>query len=77
MMSKKTGMIVSVIAGIGAINWGLVGLDNLVGVGGNLVDWLFASLGLPVLADLVYVVVGIAGVMLIVGCCGMCHKKNM
>lgn len=39
---------------IGAANWGLVGLFNF-----NLVEWLLG--GWPVLARLVYILVGVAG----------------
>lgn len=44
---------------VGAINWGLVGLGNYVGANFNLVDLLLG--GIPVLENLVYLVVGLAG----------------
>ena len=50
--------IALVLAIIGAINWGLIGLFNF-----NLVALIFG--GVPVLLTIVYVLVGLAGLWLI------------
>ena len=50
---------------IGGINWGLVGLSSLVNGGNwNVVNMILGSI--PVLEAIVYVLVGIAGVMALV-----------
>ncbi|MFA6585764.1 MAG: DUF378 domain-containing protein [Candidatus Paceibacterota bacterium] len=66
-------MIAKILVIIGGINWGLVGLGMLLGtVGGwNVVNMILGSI--PVLEAVVYVLVGIAAVMMIFGCkCGKC-----
>ncbi|MBW2984007.1 DUF378 domain-containing protein [Candidatus Woesearchaeota archaeon] len=55
--AKLIDTIVMVLVIVGAINWGLVGLFNL-----NLVTLIFR---LDILARIIYVLVGIAGVMAI------------
>ena len=64
--------IVKLLAGIGALNWGLVAFANL-----NLVEKL---LGMGTMASkVVYGVVGLAGVIVIVSLftgCKMCCKKT-
>ena len=45
---------------VGALNWGLVGLGNLVDANWNLVNLLLG--GFPTVEALVYVLVGLAGV---------------
>lgn len=45
---------------IGAINWGLVGLGNFLGSDLNVVSMLLGSV--PYAEDVVYVLVGLAGV---------------
>lgn len=44
---------------VGAINWGLVGLGQLVDANWNLVNLLVG--GIPTLEALIYVLVGLAG----------------
>jgi len=44
---------------VGALNWGLVGLGNLVDANWNLVNLVLGSM--PVLESIVYVLVGLAG----------------
>ncbi len=51
--------IVSIIVIIGAINWGLVGLFQF-----DLVHYLFNTI--PVLMNAVYIIVGIAGIVLLI-----------
>ncbi|WP_423062578.1 DUF378 domain-containing protein [Candidiatus Paracoxiella cheracis] len=53
---------------IGAVNWGLVGIANF-----NLVEFVFG--GLTIVTKIVYILVGISGIVLIYSaakCCSMC-----
>ena len=51
---------------VGALNWGLIGALNL-----NLVNWAVGAW--PMVERIVYLLVGLAGIMLIVGCrCSRC-----
>jgi len=52
---------------IGALNWGLVGLGGWFGGDWNVVSMLFGSW--PWLESLVYVLVGVSGVMALAGGC--------
>lgn len=52
---KTLDLIVAILLIAGAINWGLVGLFNF-----NLVATIFSFL--PILARIVYIVVGLAGI---------------
>jgi uncharacterized membrane protein YuzA (DUF378 family) len=45
-----------VLANIGAINWGLVAMKF------NLVEWLANLISLPVLATVIYALVGLSGI---------------
>lgn len=57
---------------VGAINWGLVGLGNFLGNNLNVVSLLFGSWSW--LENAIYVLVGLAGIMLVAGCkCHKCH----
>lgn len=59
MKSLHTVTFILVI--VGALNWGLVGLGNLLGSGGwNVVDMILGSW--PVVENLVYVLVGLSAV---------------
>lgn len=42
---------------IGALNWGIIGLSGF-----NVVGWIAASINLPILANIIYLLVGIAAV---------------
>ncbi|MCJ7479017.1 MAG: DUF378 domain-containing protein [Candidatus Nanohaloarchaeota archaeon QJJ-7] len=56
------GLVSLILIIVGALNWGLVGLGGFIGSDLNVVDIVFAqALGLGVLADLIYLLVGIAG----------------
>ena len=73
-MFKKTCFLCKIfglIAIIGALNWGLVGA-----LGINLVEQIFGS-GTG-LTRIIYIVVGISGLILLASCLGMCPgcKKN-
>jgi uncharacterized membrane protein YuzA (DUF378 family) len=68
-MHKLCGLLVFV----GGLNWGLVGLGMLMGkMGGwNLVNMILGSW--PMVEAIVYLLVGIAAVMMLVGCkCDKC-----
>ena len=52
--------IAVVLANIGAINWGLVAMNF------NLVEWLANLVSLPVLATIIYALVGISGIYCLV-----------
>lgn len=56
---------------IGAINWGLVGLGDLLGTNLNLVNLIFGRM--MWVEEFVYIAVGAAGVMTLIGCkCRTC-----
>lgn len=57
--------LVVVLAGVGALNWGLTAIFGL-----NLVERLLGSV--PVAAKAVYGLVGLAGLMLLVSLCKCC-----
>ena len=57
---KWLHMVSFMLVVVGALNWGLVGLGNLMGSNLNLVGMLFGSM--PMLESLVYVLVGLAAV---------------
>lgn len=67
---KNLHFVVFTLVVVGALNWGLVGLFNY-----NLVNALLGSL--PGLEKLVYVLVGVSGVVLVVthkNDCKICSK---
>lgn len=66
-------MIAKVLVVIGGINWGLVGLGMILGnpEGWNVVKMILGSM--PVLEEIVYILVGVAGVIMIFDCkCKKC-----
>ena len=68
-MAKTCGVLVA----IGGLNWGLVGLGMLCGVAGGwiVVNMIFGSW--PIVEGIVYLLVGIATVMVLIGCkCAKC-----
>ncbi len=68
-------MLAKVLVIVGALNWGLVGVGSLMGSEWNLVSMLLGSW--PMVEAIVYVVVGIAGVGMLVGCkCAQCNSCN-
>jgi uncharacterized membrane protein YuzA (DUF378 family) len=74
-MNKKCGCGVSKLAfwlmAIGGLNWGLTGLGGLLGMNLNVVNLIFGSV--MTLEAIVYLVVGIATVMSLMGCkCAKC-----
>lgn len=69
MMSKMCtpGMIAKVLVIIGGLNWGLVGAFNF-----NLVNTILGSW--PMVERIVYVLVGLAALMVAAHVAGMCKK---
>ncbi len=71
---KKCGIckLVALLAGIGALNWGLVALLGL--------DLVQAILGtVPTVAKVVYVLIGLSGIALLVSlvkCCPACTGQG-
>lgn len=64
-------MVAGILVVIGALNWGLYGLGMLMGAGNwNVVNWIFGSW--PALEAIIYVIVGIAGISMLVGLCKGC-----
>lgn len=68
-MAEKKGAlawIASILVVIGALNWGLVGLNSFsaVSYGWDLVALIFGSI--PWLAAIVYILVGLSGIWLLV-----------
>jgi len=58
---------------IGGLNWGLIGLGMILGKMGswNVVNMVLGSM--PVIEAIVYLLVGVAAVMKVIGCrCGKC-----
>ncbi|OGB83775.1 hypothetical protein A3F66_03480 [candidate division TM6 bacterium RIFCSPHIGHO2_12_FULL_32_22] len=56
-MCEQIHMVAALIASVGAINWGLIGLFNF-----NLVEQLASLLGSKeLIARIVYIIVGLAG----------------
>lgn len=62
-------MVAFVLAMIGALNWGLIGLGDLAHFNGNIVTMIFGSW--PILESTVYVLVGASAVFLLVT-----HKRD-
>ena len=55
---------------VGAINWGLVGVGHFLGTDLNVVNMLLGSW--PAVENIVYVLVGVAGVMTVAKGGGSC-----
>ena len=68
----KIGLWLTVI---GAVNWGLVGVSSFFGQNWNVVALLLGKM--PVVENIVYVLVGVAGVMVVLGCkCLTCKSAD-
>lgn len=52
-------LVALVLMVVGSVNWGLVGLGSWMGMNLNVVNLVLGSM--PMLANLVYVLVGLAG----------------
>lgn len=70
-MSKTCCKVCCLLVTIGALNWGLVGLGSFLDMNLNVVNLALGSV--PQLESIVYILVGLAGVMKIVksGKCSM------
>ncbi len=66
---KILHMLAFVLAMIGALNWGLIGLGAVAGFNGNIVNMLLGSW--PILESIVYILVGASAVFLMVT-----HKRD-
>jgi uncharacterized membrane protein YuzA (DUF378 family) len=68
-------MVAKVLAIVGGLNWGSIGAGRLFGNGGG--DWNFVSMllgSMPTLEAVVYVLVGLAALILVFGCrCSKCQ----
>jgi uncharacterized membrane protein YuzA (DUF378 family) len=79
MMHKcKGGCGVSKLAGfllvVGGLNWGLTGIGMLLGMNLNIVNLILG--GMPTIEAIIYLVVGIATVVSLMGCkCGKCKES--
>lgn len=69
---KSKCNVIDIIAGIlvfiGAINWGLVGIFDF-----NVVTAIFGDMNLA--TRIVYIVIGVAGLWMLYGCCRCCNKS--
>lgn len=79
IVMKEKGCVASSIGYylviIGALNWGLVGISDFTNTNLNLVYMIFG--GMSMLESLVYIVIGVAGVMLLIGCtCSTCTASR-
>ena len=64
-------MIGKVLLIIGGLNWGLVGVGMLMHSNWNVINMIFGSM--PTLEAIIYILVGVAAIMKIVGCrCKTC-----
>lgn len=72
-----TSKFAGVLVAVGGLNWGLAGVGMLLGSNLNVVNLLLGTL--PTVEAIVYVLVGIATVMVLMGCkcakCKSCHAS--
>ena len=66
--ATTVGKVAWILVLVGALNWGLVGLGNLLGFQGNVVELLLGSM--PTVENVVYVLVGLSAVYKAAKCCG-------
>jgi uncharacterized membrane protein YuzA (DUF378 family) len=69
MNSKTLHLVTWILIIVGALNWGVVGLGNLMGESWNVVSMLLGAW--PTLEQLVYALVGVSAVYEV-----LTHKKN-
>jgi uncharacterized membrane protein YuzA (DUF378 family) len=74
MMDKKSPlhMLSGILILVGALNWGLTGLGSFLGINLNIVNIILGSV--PTLENIVYLLVGAAGVLCILLCMGKKEK---
>lgn len=57
-------LIAMILVIIGGLNWGLVGITNILSTQFNLVEFIFTySIGLPIITDIIYIIVGLAAIV--------------
>lgn len=67
------GKVCGFLVFVGGLNWGLVGLGMLMDKDLNVVNMLLGKW--PMVEAIVYLVVGVAAIMALVGCkCGKCKS---
>ncbi len=66
---KALHMVAFLLAMVGALNWGLVGIGGFMGSNLNLVNLILG--GMPMIEWIVYVLVGLSAVYLV-----LTHKKD-
>ncbi|MBM3261774.1 DUF378 domain-containing protein [Candidatus Kaiserbacteria bacterium] len=75
---KMVHMVAFVLAMVGALNWGLVGVGMFAGGNWNLVYLILGSW--PIVESIVYVLVGLSAVWLVIqhkGDCKSCVASTM
>ncbi|HWO07685.1 MAG TPA: DUF378 domain-containing protein [Candidatus Paceibacterota bacterium] len=76
--NKTLHMVTFVLAMVGALNWGLVGLGGFLGGNWNLVNLVLGAW--PMVEGLVYLLVGLSAVYLVFthkSDCRMCNPGGM
>lgn len=69
-------MLSKILLIIGGLNWGLVGVGMILMHNWNIVNMLLG--GMPTIEAIVYILVGIAAVMKLIGCkCKKCNSCNV
>ena len=59
--------IAKILIIVGGLNWGLIGITHLFGTHFDLVEYIgYNTLNAPIVSDIVYVVVGIAALIMLV-----------
>lgn len=71
-MTTKISWILVVI---GALNWGLIGIGGFFGANWNVINLIFGAF--PALEWIIYLLVGLAGLVMLFGCrCKKCMGKD-
>lgn len=73
LIMKALSSLAIFLVVVGALNWGLVGIGSFVGMDLNLVNLALGSI--PTLENVVYILVGVSGLM--VGFAHMTKKCHM
>jgi len=72
---SKTNKLAKLLVMIGALNWGLVGIGGLFGLGNwNVIHMILG--GVSWLEYVVYILVGLSAVLLCMSCKGKCNKEG-
>jgi uncharacterized membrane protein YuzA (DUF378 family) len=65
---KGLSVIAIILTIVGAVNWGLVGLGQLLGTNLNVVNLLLGSW--PIVESIIYLLVGVSGLIVAFTRCG-------